>query len=162
MYINKKIVKLNSCLPWYLLHKVRLEATTKAIQRRAARFVCKDFRRKSSVSSMISKLGWKSLEERRAISRLTLLYKSVHYIAAINTDQLQTKQARGISTRKTSTISFNHPSFNKQCFQYPFLPRTTVEWNLLPSTTSDSATVDTFKSKIKDVEMSTFLRGAHF
>ena len=143
--------------PHHQNHKDRLEA----VQRRAARFVCKDFRRKSSVSSMISKLGWKSLEERRAVSRLTLLYKSVNHIVAMNTDQHQTKPVGGVSTRKSASISFIHPTTKKDCLKFSFLPRTTAEWNLLPANTRESTSVNAFKSKLNNMQMSSFLRGAH-
>ncbi len=142
--------------PYQQDHKNRLEA----VQRRAARFICKDYRRKSSVSSMISKLGWKSLEERRAISRLTLLYKSINHIVAVDTDHLQTKSG-GISTRKSSSISFHHPVSKKDCLKYSFIPKTTVEWNLLPASIRESTSVEAFKTKLNNLQMSTFLRGAH-
>ena len=35
------------------------------IQRRAARFVCKDYSYHSSVTDMLNKLGWKDLANRR-------------------------------------------------------------------------------------------------
>ena len=83
--------------PYHQDHKNKLEA----VQRRAARFVCKDFRRKSSVSSMITNLRWKSLEERRTTSRLILLYKSIHHKIAINVDKYRVySEEDKISTRK--------------------------------------------------------------
>ena len=45
------------------------------IQRRAARFVCHDYRRDSSVSAMIDQLGWQSLQKRRVENDLLLFYK---------------------------------------------------------------------------------------
>ena len=68
--------------PFHQEYKNKLES----VQRRAARFVCKDFRRQSHVSDMLRDLNWKTLEDRRKISRLILLYKSVHNIVAINID----------------------------------------------------------------------------
>ena len=69
--------------PYHQEYKNKLES----FQRRAARFVCQDFRRQSHVSDMLRDLNWKTLEDRRKISRLTLLYKSVHNIVAINIDE---------------------------------------------------------------------------
>ena len=84
--------------PYKQDHKNRLEA----VQRRAARFVCKDSRRTSSVSTMITKLGWKPLENRWTVSRLSLLFKSIHHTVAINTDKHLTSQADNkICTRKS-------------------------------------------------------------
>ena len=47
------------------------------VQRRAARFVCRDYRREVGVvSSLLEKLVWQTLQERRKAARLTLFYKS--------------------------------------------------------------------------------------
>ena len=48
------------------------------IQRRAARFVTGEYRRTSSVSALIKTLGWHSLAHRRAMSRVTMLYRVTH------------------------------------------------------------------------------------
>lgn len=102
-----------------------------AVQHRAARFVCKDTRT-NSVSSMITKLCWKSLEARWAASRLTHLYKSIHHIAAIDSNQYQTKPpTEGIRTRTSSAISSSHPITKNDCYKYSFLPRTMAEWRHL-------------------------------
>ena len=60
--------------PYHQEHKNKLES----VQCRAARFVCKDLRRQSHVSDMLRDLNWKTLEDRRTISRLTLLNKKDH------------------------------------------------------------------------------------
>ena len=46
-----------------------------SVQRRAARFVCNDYCRSSSVNTMLSNLGWQDLETRRKITDLTTFYK---------------------------------------------------------------------------------------
>lgn len=144
--------------PYHQDYKNRLEA----VQRRAARFVCKDFRRKSSVSTMIANLGWKSLEERRAVSRLALLYKATHHQVAINVDHhLSSSEGKKITTRKSSAVSFNHLAPKKDCYKYSFLPRTFAEWNLLPASTRDAPSVEAFKNKLNNMQLSTFVRGAH-
>ncbi|CAC5407482.1 unnamed protein product [Mytilus coruscus] len=56
-----------------------------SIQRRAARFVCKDYRRTSSVTSVMKDLGWKPLVKDRE-QRLVLLYKIVNDLVAIPTE----------------------------------------------------------------------------
>ena len=38
-----------------------------------------DYNRESSVTNMISTIGWQSLEERRAIPRLTVVYAVVQF-----------------------------------------------------------------------------------
>ena len=111
---------------------------------------------------MINDLGWKTLEERRAIARLTLLYKSIHHKVAINTDYYQVHSGgHTVTTRKSSTTSFIHPTVRKDCYKYSFLPRTCVEWNLLPTSTREAVSVDAFKTRLNDMQMYSFLRGDH-
>ena len=56
------------------------------VQRRAARFVTGEYRRTSSVSALIKTLGWHSLAHRRAMSRMTVLYRVTHGLVDIPQD----------------------------------------------------------------------------
>ena len=68
--------------PFYQKDIDRLER----VQRRAARFVLNDYKPLSSVTSMVSQLGWKPLAERRREHRLSLLYKIINGLVAIPAD----------------------------------------------------------------------------
>ena len=46
-----------------------------SVQRRAARFVCNDYCRSSSVNTILSNLGWQDLETRGKITDLTTFFK---------------------------------------------------------------------------------------
>ena len=107
--------------PFHQEYKNKLES----VQRRAAMFVCKDSLCQSHVSDMLRELNWKTLEDRRTVSILILLHKSVHNIVAINIDEHYTNhEKKNITTRKTSSISFAHPTARKNCYRYSFIPRT--------------------------------------
>ena len=83
---------------------------------------------------MLRDFNWKMLEDRRTIFRLTLLYKSVHNVAIIIVEY-HTNHAKGnITARKTSSISFAHPTARKNCDRYSLMLRTMDKWNLLPTT----------------------------
>ena len=58
-----------------------------AVQRRAARFVFRDFSYSSSVTSMLQKLGWPTLKQRRRISKAIMLYKILNNLVAIPADK---------------------------------------------------------------------------
>ena len=45
-----------------------------SIQRKLARFVLNDYARLSSVTSMIQKLGWPTLKQRRDNTKIIILY----------------------------------------------------------------------------------------
>ena len=53
------------------------------VQRRAARFVCNNYSPYSSVTQMLSDLGWQQLKDRRKHIRLALFYKIVHHLIAV-------------------------------------------------------------------------------
>ena len=54
-----------------------------SVQRRAARWVTRDYRQTSSVSTMLQDLNWRTLDQRRIDSRLVLLYKVTYDLVAI-------------------------------------------------------------------------------
>ena len=53
------------------------------VQRRAARWVLNDYSPYSSVSDMLEKHNWPTLEQRRADSRLVLFYKIIYGYVAV-------------------------------------------------------------------------------
>ena len=65
-----------SCVwdPFQTNHIHRLEA----VQRKAARFVTGQDKWQTSVTALLNDLHWRSLQERRLVARLTMLYKTVH------------------------------------------------------------------------------------
>ena len=62
--------------------KVKTEQIEK-VQRRAARLTTFNFDRMASVSAMLETLGWRTLEQRRADSRLCLFYQIVNNMVAV-------------------------------------------------------------------------------
>ena len=55
------------------------------VQQRAARFVIGEYRCTSSVSALIKTLGWHSLAHRRAMSRVTMLYRVTDGLTSLKT-----------------------------------------------------------------------------
>ena len=53
------------------------------LQQKAARFVCNDFARLSSITSMLEHLGWDKLEQRRNQLTLVMLYKIVNQLVEV-------------------------------------------------------------------------------
>ena len=55
------------------------------VQRRAARFATKTYlRQEGCVTQALRHLNWPTLEHRRKVNRLTLMYKTLHGQAAIS------------------------------------------------------------------------------
>ena len=49
------------------------------VQRAAACFVYQDYRRVTSVTALVNKLGWDTLHNRRLLAQSTLFYKMHHH-----------------------------------------------------------------------------------
>ena len=74
-------------------HSKKDIARIEHIQRQAARFVLCRYRHQESVTTMLQELQWPSLEDRRRISSLHLMYKIRHQIVAVNPDLYLTPMA---------------------------------------------------------------------
>ena len=107
--------------PFYQKDIDRLEM----VQRRAARFVLNDYKLLSSVTSMVSQLGWKPLEERSREHRLSLLYKIINGLVAIPADAHLHFNTR--NTRISNSKSLKLPICTTDTFKHSFF--------LLPSET---------------------------
>ena len=140
--------------PYYQEHKNKLQS----VQRRAAIFVRKDLTRHIRISDKRKDLNWKTIDDRRTIYRLTLLYKSVHNIVAVNIDENYTEYLKGnITTRKTSSTYFTYTTARYNCYRYSFMPRIVAEWNLLLATIIEAQSVDSFKAILCNIKFYTHL-----
>ena len=122
------------------------KAALEMVQRRAARFVCKDYRRDSSVSAMLKELGWPSLEDRRKEARLVLLFKVAKGLVAIDhTAYLTPNTTR---TRKANSLNFQYEQTNTTQFANSFFPATIKPWNQLPEDAVQSETAEGFRNQL--------------
>ena len=117
------------------------------VQRRAARLVKGDFRRQSSVTSMMKELGWKPLQARRRESRLTLLFKIINRLVAIPPDNFLSFNKRKIRNRNSKQIQVK--SANVDCYKFSFFPRTIIDWNSLDEETVSCQTLENFKAALQ-------------
>ena len=95
------------------------------VQRKATHFVCKGYRREDGVvTGLLSKLEWPTLQERRVQSRLTLMYKTVHKLFALDVhDDLRTS-TRNTRRSTKSSLTYTNIATKKGCYKYSFVPRT--------------------------------------
>ena len=115
------------------------------VQRRAARYVMNDYDRGSSVSTMISQLGWSSLQQRRSHTKIIMLYRIVHHLVAIPPEiYLQPTQ----SASRTHHHQYLVPYARTQTYQYSFFPSTIRLWNHLPEEVIAAPTLDTFRAQL--------------
>ena len=117
-----------------------------AVQRRAARFTLQDYGRTSSVTSMLDKLGWLELSDRRRDIRLALLYQITRGEVAIPTEDTLIKYDD--RTRKT------HGTYlpilaKKPTYENSYFPRTISAWNSLSEACLNAPNIDAFKAQLR-------------
>ena len=99
------------------------------VQRSAARFAWRDHKHTSSVTAMLQKLQWDSLQERRAHSRVIMLYRIRNDLVGIPAStylQPVTSHTRGSETR------YRQIQCNTNLYSYTFFPTAICLWNTLP------------------------------
>ena len=106
-----------SCSVWHP-HKKSNKDKIEKVQRRAARFVSNNFRRKASVSEMLHELGWQSLDGRRQDQRLVLFFKIINGLASVETEDILTPADS--RTRKNHSFKFKHLQANCDSYRYSF------------------------------------------
>ena len=116
------------------------------VQRKAARFVLGDWGQTSSVKGMLERLKWQSLQERRLVRRLSLLYQAHFQLFAITVPPYVNRSTRP-STRKHPIQYLTIPT-RTSVYADSFWPRTIQSWNNLSSATVLRKTTETFKEAL--------------
>ena len=113
------------------------------VQRRAAQWVLSDYSPYSSVSDMLGRLGWHTLEQWHADSRLVLFYKIVHGLVAI---LLPTYVITfNCYSQTTHSLAFRQLYVRTDYYKYSFFPLAVVQWNNLSASTATLTNFDSFK-----------------
>jgi len=127
-------------------HTKQQSTTLEKVQRRAARWVTGRFHNTSSVTDMLSRLGWRELAQRRVDSRLSVMYKIVHGLVAI---------PMGVyCTLQRDMVHLQQIVCRTQYYQFSFFPRTISDWNKLPRDTILANTLACFKNRIASLSHS--------
>ena len=121
-----------------------------SVQRRAARFVCNDYCRSSSVNTMLSNLGWQDLETRTKITDLTMFFK----VKTGNVRISFPNDLREVHCPYLNRGSAQHPfqfqrySSTINAHKYSFFVRTVPTWNALSPVSVSADSVTVFHSSI--------------
>jgi hypothetical protein len=116
------------------------------IQRRAARFVLNRYHRRASVTEMLEKLKWPSLQKRRQATRVTMLYKIHNDLVQVNKSVLEKPVARD---RRSHNQQFKRLVRHKQQYRlFSFFPRAIREWDELPAHIVEADSPNSFKNRV--------------
>ena len=119
------------------------------VQRRAARFVTRNTREEGNVTNALKLLNWPTLEKRRQVARLTLMYKCVTNQAAIDIPCYVHHQS-SLKTRASHPLKFIPLQPSCDTYKYSFWRRTIIDWNSLPSNYLTMDSTEKFKATISD------------
>ncbi len=105
------------------------EKQLEKVQRRSARYVMHRQRNRSSPTEMLQDLEWLSLEERRRLQRLTILYKIANGLVAIDGQHYLTRAETTRSSRRSHTKTYVIPHTKTDYHQNSFFVCTVrLEW----------------------------------
>ena len=117
------------------------------VQKRAGRFVTGNYKHESgNTKKNMEELGWKPLQERRAMIKLNLLFKTRMGLVDIPRNHLILNKH---NSRRIETYAI--PTSNVDSHLYSFYPSTIRLWNSLPADTKLSKNVDAFKACINGI-----------
>jgi len=119
------------------------------VQRRAARFVFNNYQDTSPgcVTSLLDKLQWEPLEQRRKKQNMVMCYKIQHNL--IDIDPGKYYSAGDNRTRGSHKLRQN--TAKRDTFSHSFFPRSTREWNRLPNTVAESESLEDFRARLNTI-----------
>ena len=115
------------------------------VQRLAARSVYKYYEHTSSVTAMLHKLGWETLQERRA-------YKIVHELVAVPSQPYFVPLPVGDATRGHA-LRFFVPHTRINAYKFSFFPATIIIWNALPATFVSAQSPNIFHGRLAKIHL---------
>lgn len=127
--------------PWqnHLVQKIEM------IQRRAARYTLHQYNYQSSVSAMLQQLNWPTLQLRRDLTTVIMLYKIQHKLVNITVPPnylIPTLQHKFLQLHSPTNYHSNS-----------FFPRSIKLWNSLPNHVATSPDLISFKAGAKSFFM---------
>ena len=114
------------------------------IQKAAARFIYRDYRKSTSSSQLVSSLNLDPLHYRRLFAQSTMLFKIYHNIVDIPLP-VSIKPAPFIG-RRDHPFKLTIPDASVDAFKYSFYPRTVRIWNRLPYAAINTPSLTTFQA----------------
>ena len=114
-----------------------------SVQNKAARFVCRDYSRTTSVSQLKTSLKWDPLEARRKAKDCVMRYKVHNHLVHLTFPTTVTPKPR--LGRHDHQLAYRHLSPRIDAYKHSFFVRTIPMWNGLPATTVATPTLQAFQ-----------------
>ena len=135
--------QLEYAAPVWDTHTKEKRLQLEKVQRRAARWTTSNFDYRSSTTATVDKLGWRTLELRRADARLCLFFKIVHGLVAVPPPECIEPSNR--ISRYCHSMTFRQLQTSTNYYKYSFFPLAIVQWNALPADVACLPDLESFK-----------------
>ena len=129
-------------------HQAKDITILESIQRSAARFTLNNYRKRDSVTAMLTNLGWDTLQQRRKNARLIFMFKILNGL--INIPVCNSLTPSDTRTRSKNDKNFKFQRTTTSVGHSSFWPRTIKDWNNIPQAAVDATTVAGFKAALQD------------
>ena len=106
-------------------------------------------RQEGCVSQALNFLNWPTLEHRRKVNRLTLMYKTLHGQAAISIPP-HVKHQTVTKTQNSDSMKFTPVETSCDEYKYSFWPRTINDFNSLPPNIINLTVTSNFKVAVNN------------
>lgn len=117
------------------------------VQRRAARYVYRDFSPYSSPTTMLQQLGWETLEMRRQKAQLIMMYRIKNQLIDIPAS-LYAPPPQRVTRGHPHQIMIERTRLN--VYAQSYFPAVQRPWNALPASVACAPTLDAFKQQLDD------------
>ena len=114
------------------------------VQSRSIRFVCNNYRKGSSPSEMISRLGWETLAERRSNAKATMVFKINNSLIDIPRTMFNPTTPHGCR----SNACFEVPFCRTNTFMNTFFPSAIRIWNGLAPHFRNKKSIESLKREL--------------
>ena len=116
------------------------------VLRRAARYVYNDYTTHTPgcVTAMVRGISWESLQDRRSIARLSLLFKIHHGLVDVDTSSYLPQG----DSRTQGSRGFIQERINSEVYYNSFFPQTIREWNNQPGGVTAAASLEEFPASL--------------
>lgn len=119
------------------------------VQRRAARFVKRQYDPRQSVTAMLNQLRWTTLADRRKKAKVTMVYKLFNNLIAIPA----VPPYITLSARNTEALQLQQHHCRILSYQWSFFPSVVPLWNSLPPATRTAQDLVCFQALLEEARM---------
>lgn len=132
---------------WDPMENETLKSKIEMVQRKCLRWIFNSWQRTVSPTSLRETAKLKTLNERRSVARIKMLYEIHHKSKQVNKEMIPVEQRCG-------NLKFNPILGRIQIYSNSFLPKTVELWNKLPTKLTNLKDLEEFKKEAEKISIS--------